>query len=173
MSEQERRRVSFFHILTFLIALLSLAISILTLAILFKSGIVTKDSLNFAKIQEKPQSVKPVNLKQLYDEETELLQTKSMLVKAKIELESNKSYDSAKEWAQEASKALDNLNKRAQDKFVDLKSDSEDLLVSIKSQAKDATGKISKLIDKINILTGDKDKKEEESGNKSENNKNN
>lgn len=161
MSEQERRRVSFFHILTFLIALLSLAISILILAILFKSGIVTKDSLNFAKIQEKSQSVKPVNLKQLYDEEAELLKTKAMLVKAKIELESNKSYDTAREWAQEASKALDNLNKRAQDKFVDLKKDTEDLLSSLQSQAKDAPAKLSKLIDKINILTGKENKKEE------------
>ena len=68
---------------------------------------------------------------------------------------------------QEANKALDNLNKRAQGKFGDLKKDSQDVLGSIQTEAKDATGKLSKLIDKINILTNKEDKKEKESENQS------
>jgi len=167
MSEQERKRISFFQILTFLIALLSLAISIFTLAVLFKSGIITTDSVNLVKNQEQNKSIQPVNIQQVYDEQTDLLKAKTMLIKAKLELESNKGYESAKGWAQEANKALDNLNKRAQGKFGDLKKDSQDVLGSLQTEAKDATGKLSKLIDKINILTNKEDKKEKESENQS------
>jgi len=167
MSEQERKRISLFQIFTFLIALLSLAISIFTLAVLFKSGIITTDSVNFVKNQKQNKSIQPVNIQQVYDEQTDLLTAKAMLIKAKLELESNKGYDSAKEWVQEANKSLDNLNKRAKDKFVDLKKDGEDVLGSLQTKTKDATGKLSKLIDKINILTNKEDKKEKESENQS------
>ena len=167
MSEQERKKISLFQIFTFLIALLSLALSIFTLAVLFKSGIITTDSVNFVKNQKQNKSIQPVNIQQVYDEQADLLKAKAMLIKAKLELESNKGYESAKEWVQEANKALDNLNKRAKDKFVDLKKDSEDVLGSIQTEAKDATGKLSKLIDKINILTNKEDKKEKESENQS------